>query len=571
MPSFDQWDILVRTATIVAAVVGVALPGGWRRRAAPVARRPWAAVAVIAGLSLAVNVAVAVQHGIPRPRVHDEFSYLLAADTFAQGRLTAPTPACPDSFQSPHVLVRPTYASKYPPGQAVALATGQWVGRPVYGVWLSCGLAAVAVWWMLRAMVEPEWALLGGVVTAAHPTMVDWGHVYWGGGVAVVGGAVVVGAWARLVGPTEPGRVGPRPAEPASRVEPVRFTAPRRPREPRAAPAPGRHGPALSALLLGVGLLILANSRPYEGLVLSLPLLASLAWRRRWTAWPAIAVLIAGGALMAVHNQRVTGHPLRMPFAEYAAQFDVYPKFWFLAPHSPPAFPNATMAEVHAGKERGRFDLLHTAPGRWSTAAEWARRLRDVPARPALLLVPLAAAAVVPGRARWLWATVAVFYAGLCAENWFLPHYAAPALPATIALLVVGWRRLSERPLTARAGRGVLVGFAATAALSPLAPADPALARFARDDLLAEVPTLTVGRHVVFVRYGADHPVEDEWVYNGCDIAAQSVVWARSLGPVADAEVARCYGPRHAWALTVGKSTHAIMPWTPPTAVASVH
>ena len=48
---------------------------------------------------------------------------------------------------------------------------------------------------------------------------------------------------------TEPGRVAPRPAEPASRGGPV--GSPRRPRQTRAARAPGRRGPALLIRLDG--------------------------------------------------------------------------------------------------------------------------------------------------------------------------------------------------------------------------------------------------------------------------------------------------------------------------------
>jgi hypothetical protein len=527
--TYDRWDILVRTAAVVATAVGLALPGGWRRRVAPLARRPWATMGVVAIVSLVVNGGVAIRQGMPRPRVHDEFAYLLAADTFAHGRLANPTPACADSFQSPHVLVRPTYAAKYPPGQGVALAVGQLLGRPIYGVWISNALAAMAVAWMVAAFAGPEWALLGGLVAAAHPQMVDWGHVFWGGSVAVVGGALAVGAWGRVRGRQVPG-VGP-------------------------------------AILLGVGLSVLANSRPYEGLVLTVPLLATLAprWRR---LGPTLAVLLVGAAAMAFYNGRVTGHALRMPFADYAARFDVYPKFWFQPRRSLPIYPNGVMAEVHTVKERGRFDLLQTWPGRWQTAVEWSRRLWLMHARPTVLLVPLAASLLVR-RARPVWAAVIFFLLGLMAENWFLPHYAAPVVPTVLLLMVLGWQRLAEwdgpaAGFVRRLGRGAAVGFFVAAGLSAMAPADPDLRRFTRDDLLAERPELAAGRQLVFVRYGVDHPVEDEWVYNGADVASQPIVWVRSLGPAEDRAVAAAYGPRRDWVLTVGKSTHALTAWPVP-------
>src|SRR5262245_36115800 len=51
-------------------------------------------VIVLAGfLAVAVNAAISWWGQWPVPGTHDEFSYLLASDTFAHGRLTNPTPA----------------------------------------------------------------------------------------------------------------------------------------------------------------------------------------------------------------------------------------------------------------------------------------------------------------------------------------------------------------------------------------------------------------------------------------------------------------------------------------------
>jgi hypothetical protein len=47
----------------------------------------------------------------------DDFSFLLAGDTFAHGRLTNPTPAMWTHFETIHITMQPTYQSMYFPGR----------------------------------------------------------------------------------------------------------------------------------------------------------------------------------------------------------------------------------------------------------------------------------------------------------------------------------------------------------------------------------------------------------------------------------------------------------------------
>src|SRR5262245_49040514 len=87
-----------------------------------VARRPALAVAAVGVTSFRLNAGLSLLVRMPEPYGHDEYSYLLGADTFARGRLTNPPPPFPEHFRSPHIIVRPTYQSKYPPAQAAFLA-----------------------------------------------------------------------------------------------------------------------------------------------------------------------------------------------------------------------------------------------------------------------------------------------------------------------------------------------------------------------------------------------------------------------------------------------------------------
>ena len=268
-----------------------------------IARRRWLCVILIGLIAFAGSAAVGLFMGIAEPKIHDEFSYLLAADIFAHGRLTNPSHPMWVHFESFHIIHQPTYMSKYPPAQGLALAAGQLIGgHPIVGVWMTFGLMCAAICWMLYAWVPPRWAILGGVLVMINPMLGIagyWAQSYWGGAVVATGGALVLGGIRRLM------------------------------RQPR----------VRDSLLTGFGLAILANSRPFEGLLVSLPagifLCIQIAGQRghalrisiQQIVIPISTVLALTIAAMGFYHLRITGHPLRMPYQIHEETYGMAPVF----------------------------------------------------------------------------------------------------------------------------------------------------------------------------------------------------------------------------------------------------
>src|SRR5215470_4965762 len=145
------------------------------------AQRRGLSVAVVGITALLLRASVLPIEPIPEPVVHDEFGYLLAADTFAHGKLTNPTPQMWEHFESFSILVKPTYQCYAQPAQGMFLAFGKVVfGRPFWGVWLSAGLMCASITWMLQGWLPAEWAFLGGTLTILRYGVFSyWANSYW--------------------------------------------------------------------------------------------------------------------------------------------------------------------------------------------------------------------------------------------------------------------------------------------------------------------------------------------------------------------------------------------------------
>ena len=108
------------------------------RRLSQLSRRRALSVVFVGLAALLLRAAVLPIEPIPEPIVHDEFGYLLAADTFAHGRLTNPTPPMWEHFETFSILMKPSYQCFAQPAQGMILA----LGKLLFGLLrlLACGL-----------------------------------------------------------------------------------------------------------------------------------------------------------------------------------------------------------------------------------------------------------------------------------------------------------------------------------------------------------------------------------------------------------------------------------------------
>ncbi|MCH2173077.1 hypothetical protein MK489_20045 [Myxococcota bacterium] len=472
----------------------------------------------------------------PRPTTLEDFSVLLAADTFSNGRLANPPPALPTYFERPYQLVQPKYVSIATPLPALVALAGNALGDPGRASILTFALACVSVWWMLSAIrgISAGYSFLGSMVLTTHPNLlIDWGIGYTGASLGMLGAALVYGATFRL-------RKAPHSAH---------------------------------AWVLGLGAAILWLSWPYEGLLACVPAAWILlrdgirppsAGANKLTLnklLPTLLLLLATVTFTGYFNWRTTEDPLQSPRSLYNETYASVPDLLFM--ERPPAkdYPNISLEILYSKDTRftkpytDRQDLVGFLGGLAEKAKLYGNFLLPFPLLLLLLGLPWC---MRDPDVRFACASLLLFGAGLAAQTFERTEFLGPFVPLGLVVLLASTARIgSFRAGPVPLGLIVITGLIAWSWNAMLDRYDDhsielQLRPTYEKNYLEDIALSNPGSHLALAHYAQGHHVEYDWTRNDADIDGARMVWALDLGEDANREIANHFPDHTLWLLHSG-------------------
>lgn len=279
-------------------------PWAWSVRSRPVTTatpipaapdfRDWLAAICLAGLAWSMSAAVGREFGKSPPAYHDEYSYLVQAETLRAGRISYPSPSrLPHLFDQVHVLNEGQFASRYYPGTGLWIVPWLGTGTPQQAQWFAQAIIAWLAFWTARHWGGRLTGVLSGLLVALSPGLVLFSNLLLAHHPCLVGGALAYyGAAIR----SRSLRIGP-------------------------------------LLLMTLGICWATICRPATGVALGLPLVWGLL-RDLWYTVPAerlraTGLLLSGGALpvlvtiagMLWYHAQLTGHWQTSPYQLYTDRY----------------------------------------------------------------------------------------------------------------------------------------------------------------------------------------------------------------------------------------------------------
>lgn len=474
----------------------------------------------------------------PPPQIHDEFSYLLQADTFAHGRVANPAPPYWEHFETEYQLLQPVYASQYQPAQGLMLAVGQVLfGHPWWGAWISIGILCGMLCWALGYVVPPAWAFAGALgVGLQFGIFGIWMNSYFGGAVSASAGALVFASLARM-----------------------------------------KRSPRTASAWCAAGLILLFATRPFEALLwctVTVWYVVRFTLRTRKAAIsftrlavPFAAVFALGAGVLAWYNWRITGNPANPPYLAYQRTYGTPQPYWWQPPLTVTQFRFAELRNNYRNQRdlyEERNSVQAIVKSERNRLANFWRFFVGPFFTPALLFLPFI---FRDRRIRpWLFTSIPFILAKATYHAWY-PAHSGPETILIVLVMLACWRHMRvwlrrrgaglamSRTLIAGLCAAIVLGGAGRALEPLLAPHFrhlPVLweslypAKKMRDDVTRHLESIP-GKHLVFMKYEPGHCYCEEFVFNSADIRKQRIVYARLVTQESDEALARYLSDHDVW------------------------
>jgi hypothetical protein len=350
-------------------------------------------------------------------------------------------------------------------------------------------------------------------------------------------------------------------------------------------------------MLMAAGIALLSITRPYEGLLLSLPVAIVLG---RWLvsgknrppaavllrrAVPPVALILAAVTWLGYYDYRAFGSPFTLPYTVARNTYAVAPYYIWQPPHSIPKYRHDEMRRFYTENELLGYDKLHSLRGFIPQTLKKFTLAMILFFAGTALLPPLILGwrVLFDRRLRLLVLCFPFWIAGMAIGVFLIPHYLAPFTAAFYALGLQATRHLRAwKPGGRPAGLTlvrllvticvVMAGLRAFAEPLHLAPPEwpgglwtdfwygPGkfgVERVLIEDQLERLP----GTQLAIVRYSAEHFPMEEWVYNGAEIDGSKVIWAREMDAAANLELIHYYRDRKVWLVQPDSPSMELSPY----------
>jgi len=301
-------------------------------------------------------------------------------------------------------------------------------------------------------------------------------------------------------------------------------------------------------------------------------------------AIPGLVVVLVGIAWLGYYDLRVNGSPSTLPYTVNRATYAIAPYYVWQNPRPEPVYRHAEMRRFYVIDEFDDYLRVHS----WSgfPVMTLVKALRGILFfSGAVLLPPLCMLpwALRDRRMRFLVVCLLVLAAGMSVEIYLFPHYLAPFSAAFYGIGMQAMRHLwhwkpGDQPVGMAITRFTVVICVLMAGLRlfdvqlrcpvPGYPFSTWICNwFGPDHFVPERAkveqrlTEISGGQLAIVRYSSTHDPVDEWVYNGAELDASHVIWARDMGDAKNQELIHYYSSRTVWLVQPDSPSAEVIPY----------